>query len=93
MIVFGESMPYFAVVCFDTGAVLVADTQLIQRYTLAVKHPEHVVIGFYQQFSGVGERLIVRKPGWICVPVWADDGQIPNLLIETAGDVSFQWFR
>ena len=84
VVMFSETPPDFPVVGFHPPATVI-DAELSEADSLAVQHPEQVVIGLYQQFCRVRERLVPGKPGDIRVTVGADDRQVGRFRVKTPG--------
>src|SRR5690606_18067253 len=53
---------------------------------LAVEHAEQVVVGYQQQFGGIGEGRVAGPPGRIGMAVRRDDGQPADLGIQPPCD-------
>ena len=65
-----------------------SNLQLFQRNSLAVEHPEDVMIGLHEQLCRVGEWLVPGKPACLRMPVRADDGQASDLRVQSFGNLS-----
>jgi hypothetical protein len=50
-----------------------------------VEHAENVVVGLHKEFGRVGEGLVLRKPSRMGMPVRANDGERPHMLIKRPG--------
>ena len=86
VVVLCEQTPDRAGVAFDGSSVDPGDPQLLERDTLAVEHPEQVVIRDQKQRRRIGKGDIVGIPPGVGVPVGADDGKPLDLAIQAAGD-------
>jgi hypothetical protein len=62
-----------------------ADSQVFHGDALTVQHAKNVVVWLHKKGCGIRERLIVCKPACLRVSVGADDGQIADVGIESAG--------
>ena len=86
VVMLGEKTPDLPGIAFDRTAVDPGNPEFFERDALAVEHPEQVMIRDQEQLGGIGKGDIVRIPPGIGVPVGADDGQILDLAVQTAGD-------
>ena len=84
---FRKKTPDLPGIGFYRTSVRPGDAQFFQRYAPAVEHPEEVVVWDQEQFGGVGKGDVVRVPPGIGVTVGADDGQVSDLAVQTAGDL------
>ncbi len=78
--------PCLAWVGFGAGAVGTRNSQRIQRNSLAVEHPEHVMVRDQQQLGGIGEGGVVGEPCGVGMAVRADDGQVRDLRVQAPRD-------
>jgi hypothetical protein len=86
MVVFCKKTPDFPGIGLDRASVRPGDTELFQRNSPAVEHPEDIMIRDQKQLRRVGKGDVVRIPPGIGVTVGADDGQIPDLAVQAVGD-------
>ena len=50
-----------------------SNLEILQRYALAIEHPEDVVIRLYKELRGAREGLVRREPRRLRMSVKADD--------------------
>ena len=62
----GEEAKYLAWICLSARR---ADPKICHRDTLGIEHTKHIVIRRDQKRSRIGERLILRKPIGIAMPM------------------------
>ena len=82
-----KKTPDFPGIGFNRAAVSPGDTEFFQRNAPAVEHPEEVVVRNQEQIRWVGKGHVVGIPLGIGMTVGADDGQILDLAVQTAGDL------
>src|SRR5690348_15060858 len=88
MVVRREAKPDRARIRFGDSAVATGHTEGLELHTLAVQHPEDVVIRDDQQRRRIGERLVVGEPSRIGMAVRTDDRQIADRLVQMPRDLS-----
>ena len=86
VIILREASPDRARACLDRFTVEPGYPQFFERDTLAVEHPENVMIWHDQQLRRIGELRVRREPGGIGMPVRAQDGQVPDSIVEPPRD-------
>jgi hypothetical protein len=76
-----EQTPDRTGITFDGSSVDPGNPKLLERDTLAVEHPEQVVIRDQKQRRRIGKGDIVGIPPGIGVTVGADDRQVSDLAV------------
>src|SRR5580700_6289320 len=79
-----QDVPDLARVGLDRTAVEAPDTERFERDTLAVEHPEDVMVRNDEKRRGVRKWLIAREPCGVGVTVRTDDRQPGDFGIEAA---------
>ena len=70
----------------------VPNLKILKRNSLAVEHPEDIVVRLHQQRRGVGKRLISGKPTRLSVSVRAENRQVLYLLVKRSGYLAHSGF-
>ena len=91
-VVAGEGMPDLARIPFDRSTVMPRDTETLEAHTLAVEHPEHIMIRCDEQRGCIAERRVVREPLRIGMAMRAHDRQILDRRVERAGERTLAGF-
>ena len=85
VIVRGEGAPGFTSVSCRL-AIAPRDGERVKPHTLAVEHPENVMVRLQQQLGRLAPGAIVGEPSRISMPVRADNRQPGDLGVERARD-------
>src|SRR5580692_10593529 len=86
----GKDAPDFAGV-FQFG---LADFQIVQGNSLAIKHAIDVMVWLNKEFGGIGEGLVLCEPRGLRMPMRAHDRQPLDALVERSRDAAgcgFGW--
>ena len=59
---------------------------------LTEQQAQHIVVRCQEQICGIAQRLIIGKPGRVCVPMRADDREFLDRFIQVAGYGAFAGF-
>jgi hypothetical protein len=89
----GENVPDLARILLDRSTVAPRDAEILEAHTLAVEHPENIMVRCNEQRRRIGERCVVGEPLRIGMPMRAHDRQILHRRIQCAGERALAGLR
>ena len=70
----------------------VRHSEVGQGHTVGMEQAQHVMVGAHQERNGVRIRGVVGQEGGVHVPVWRDQRQASDLVVQFHGYVAYRRF-